>query len=357
MLTIDTDTYLGDFEGFVSYDAEILEFISGPFVVTGGDGMLRVQDIGATSTWDSRSYALVFRAIKVGNCQFRISAPAAYDYDSGLPMSVSSGSQTLSVIAPPTASDNASLEILKISPGTLTPSFSTDVLSYSTIVDNSIKDLVVSAIPGDFKATVAVVGNRNLIVGENEVIITITAESGNKKEYKIKVVKEELIVTDDENLTSDYSTESSLKAEKKNEEVLLIGDYVYTIVKEPSNLSIPEGYKKSSIIIDNITIPIYQFHRDDDYLLMVLRNSFGQIGIYRYDRVEKTIQRYTGERVLIKETESLSNQENEESDTKELYQQSIAKLGILIAVLSTICIILLIGIIRLYLKSRSNERF
>ena len=49
-IVIASDSTLGDFEGYLSYNAEIIEFISGPACVTGGNGMLRFMDTNASAS-------------------------------------------------------------------------------------------------------------------------------------------------------------------------------------------------------------------------------------------------------------------------------------------------------------------
>lgn len=86
------------------------------------------------------------------------------------------------------ASSVNDLSSLSISTGNLNPSFSSDITSYSTVIDASsinidakAKDNT-SSISGD-------VGSVNLNYGNNTFRIVVTSESGNTKTYTINVVR------------------------------------------------------------------------------------------------------------------------------------------------------------------------
>ena len=61
----------------------------------------------------------------------------------------------------------------------------------------------------------------------------------------------------------------------------------------------PEGYVKTKIQVDGIEIPSYTLENDleNDFILLYLQGPNGEKGIYRYDRKEKTIQRYAEDTV------------------------------------------------------------
>lgn len=100
------------------------------------------------------------------------------------------GTATYSVTIAPPKSTNNNLKSLVVSNAEITPVFSKNTTSYQTTVPFSVSQLNINAEPEDSKASVSVSGN-NLKVGNNTVVITVTAESGAKKEYKISVVREQ----------------------------------------------------------------------------------------------------------------------------------------------------------------------
>lgn len=354
-VTIETDSTLGDFEGNISYDSTKIEYLSGPSCIAGGDGMLRIQDVNASSSWNTRSYVLTFEAIGIGDCELNlIGSPAAYEYENQEPMSISVTSKTITIAAPKTASSNADLVSMKISPSALTPSFEKGVVDYTTIVDSTTTRLVISAIPEDSKAVVEIVGNQDFVIGDNYVKVVVTAENGSKKEYNIHAVKEDTVALP-ESPVEEQEEKFAIHASLENGTTILSGNYTYTVVISEEGITIPEGYIKTSIRIDGYTVPVYQLSAkiEDDYLLIILENQFGQRNLYRYDRVEKTIQRYTGDRVIIQD--NTNDTELELAKQKRGYEQKIGQKNLLVVVLAGISIVLLIGIISLFLKTKYHQ--
>jgi hypothetical protein len=76
-------------------------------------------------------------------------------------------------------STDASLLSLTINSGTLTPGFDPEVLAYTVAVPYETEIITITGIANDTKATVSGnVTDKSLIVGENTVTITVTAEDG-----------------------------------------------------------------------------------------------------------------------------------------------------------------------------------
>lgn len=84
-------------------------------------------------------------------------------------------------------SSNAELSDLKVD-GTTINGFDANTLNYTLNVPNGQTSVTVAATGSDSKATVAVAGGNSLIVGDNAVTVTVTAEDGaTKKVYTITV--------------------------------------------------------------------------------------------------------------------------------------------------------------------------
>ena len=80
---------------------------------------------------------------------------------------------------------NADLEMLAIEYFDLIPEFDKNVTNYSVEVSNEVDKLNILAISSDESAKVDISGNENLKIGNNNIIINITAKDGvtNKKYY------------------------------------------------------------------------------------------------------------------------------------------------------------------------------
>jgi len=354
-ININSDTMFGDVEANLVYDEDILEYKNGVSFITGNSGFLRISDIDISEGGNSRKYVLEFKTLKVGKCEIDFSGSVmVYDYESGLPMPVSNNVLELEVIPEQTASDNASLSSLKINPGVLNPPFDRDVYEYSTSVGYDTDKLVVVAIPDDDKAEINITGNDFLEAGENKVIVTVTAESGNKKEYTINVTKES--APEDETGTNPIVPDNkhgSFELVREENEIYAVYGGKYKLIEPDDSVKIPEGYSKTRIIISGISIEVYAPEKlDSDFLLIYAENELGEANWYRYDKVERTMQRYVEEQAAV--TEPAKDLEAEIM-TSEEYRSNLNKAAIVIALLSALCILLMILSIRLFVTTRDNK--
>ncbi len=362
-LTIDADATIGDFEGYVSYDPDVLEYKTGASCIAGGDGTLKISDIYASSTTGTRKYIMKFEALKPETTEVKVSGqPQVFEYETGLAMSASSTSVTITVNATAEASTNAALESLKISPGTLSPVFSSNVLEYTTSVESSVDELLVSAITQDTTATVTISGNRSLTDGTNSVHVYVTAEAGNVSDYVIYVYKEALVpvteapveeVTPTPEVTPEIGTIGVIQVTDEQDILTISGGFSYTVVNELGSLVIPEGFQKTKVIISGIQITAYapESAQSSDFLLLVLKREEEEPAFYRYDRVEKTIQRFQAEDIILHSEETTSDTIIDQINAED-YDRNVTKLGFVIAALSASTLLLLLGLIHFYMKAK-----
>lgn len=93
---------------------------------------------------------------------------------------------------PEEKSNNTNLQTLVIEGVELTPTFSANVTEYTVKLTNyKEQSLKINAEPEDTKSTVKVEGNEEIKIGENVISITVTAEDGTTKVYKVTVTNEE----------------------------------------------------------------------------------------------------------------------------------------------------------------------
>lgn len=88
-----------------------------------------------------------------------------------------------------TKSSNANLSSLKVNYEGMSPTFNASKTNYAVTVGQDINSLNVTAYAQDSKAKVSVSGNTNFKDGDNYIYITVTAENGAKKTYKITVTR------------------------------------------------------------------------------------------------------------------------------------------------------------------------
>lgn len=92
---------------------------------------------------------------------------------------------------------NANLDNLAIKDMTLDPEFDSNITKYKVDVPNETTELYMLAITHNEKATFEIIGDKDLKIGDNNIIITVTAENGiTTKKYEIlahrRSVQEEL---------------------------------------------------------------------------------------------------------------------------------------------------------------------
>jgi hypothetical protein len=90
------------------------------------------------------------------------------------------------------ASSNANLQTLSVSPGTLSPGFSSETAAYTVTVPNTTEEISVTATVSDGNASVEQFPSANpvaLNAGANVITLRVTAEAGNTKDYVIVVTR------------------------------------------------------------------------------------------------------------------------------------------------------------------------
>ncbi len=376
-LLLEGDVFLGNFEGYISYDEDLLEYSHGPACISGDDGLLKITDIVTESASNVRKYVLTFFAVAKGNAEISIvSNPEIYEYETGYLMSTSSKAIILTIDSAADSSDEAGLESLRVSPGSLNPVFAGDLYEYEVKVPYDTLNLIVSAIPASEAADVDISGNQKLVAGRNRVVITVTAENGDEQEYILYVYKAEETSEENEDDKGEeteatpvptqpageeeipVSYAMSFSAVKENEEVIISGSYSYKVRPVEDTEQIPAGYVKTNIIVNGVTLTAYaaKDEAQSEFLLLHLKPEDGEAGFYSYDRVEKTIQRYTGGKKTQGAADSESSVTAEDiTQLAEDYDKNLNTMSILIAVLSGICAILLFGITKLFLKYRGSR--
>lgn len=355
-IRINSDTMFGDFEANLTYDDDVLEYTDGASVITGSSGFLKISDFGLAEGSTNRKYTLKFHALKQGKTEIAFSGRAmVYDFETSDEMSISSNVLTINVKAKQTASDNAYLKSLKISPSGLVPEFNKNVFEYGMEVASDVNQLVINALPEDEKATIKISGNESLKEGENKIIITVLAESGAVIEYTINVMKE--FASDQE--TTQEPTLAPGKSQNLFEVVRLDGEIYaiysgkYKLIEPGSDVAIPKGYRQDTVILSDVTIKAYFLENDkngiaSDFFLIYAENEYGEKGFYQYDRIEKTLQRYNP---TYTDWDSTNSEDKDIMQAKE-YRKNLTKAAAVIAILASLCAVLLFAVIRLYMKQR-----
>ena len=349
---------IGDFEAYLIYNADVMEFVTAPSCITGGAGMLRIADMGADASVGSRKYVIRFRAIARGVSDVSLdSRPIVYTYGMDEAMSVSSNVLTLAVEAAQDASDNANLSALKVSPGKLSPAFATTVREYEVTVPYETEMLVVSALTEDENAVVGVNGSTGLQVGRNTVVVTVTAENGTEKRYYLYVTREKEAPepTKAPEKPEPVGFEKGLHASQTEGGILLSFGGSYKVSEEDSAYVAPTGYEETVLYVDGIRIKAYvkRDTPDVDFYVLVLEDELGVSGYYRYDREQQTLQRYDESRVELRQVVEEDNTALYE--TLDKYKSQQVFFLFTLAMFLALCVLLLLIVVKLYRQGHTGE--
>ena len=103
--------------------------------------------------------------------------------------SSSSSSSTKKTQVTYNGSDNNYLSSLTVNDYSLNKEFKKESLTYFVTVENDVASLNISAIAENSNSKVYINGNSDFKTGVNKVLITVVAENGNTKNYRIYVTK------------------------------------------------------------------------------------------------------------------------------------------------------------------------
>lgn len=343
MLTLESTEKMGGFEAYLSYDPDLLEFRFSEDPISGGEGFLRVGDMEPVSVGTVRTYTMHFEAIGAGEAEILVEEPAlVYPENGGDAMEVEGEPLTIIVEPAKEASNVNRLSGLKVSPGQLQPAFDPEVYAYNLEVGAEISSLVISAVPEDVVATVAVTGNKEFTEGTNLVEITVKAENGEARIYRITVQKnpQEVPQTGSGELPEDPMPELGFDLESSSGGFVFRGVYEYLVTAAPTTAlsQLPEGYEPYTLELGGEKIPAFREKGGDGgeiprRVLLYVSAEGESGGFYEFDTQEQTMTR-----VQIREKQ-VEIVQNAESSNWLLY-------GI-IAALAVFCAFLGMGLILL----------
>ena len=142
--------------------------------------------------------------------------------------------------------------------------------------------------------------------------------------------------------------------ETKEEQVLVTEYHTYTACEKPESITLPDGYVETTLMLNDIQVTAYakQGENPEEFLLLVLKNDAGEVNLYRYDRVEQTLQRVNEEEYTI----TLVTESNDESLKEAIvqYQAYQSVLTVALALLIGICLVLLIVILWLCIRRKNR---
>lgn len=303
------------------------------------------------------------------------------------------------------------LSKLSVEGGNLAPEFSASVTEYELKVLD-IDKIKISATAKDSKASVSGTGEKELVLGENEFEIKVTAEDGSTKKYSILVTLElsptvfikfgeqELGVVQDlssvkgltsfdkcvteykgETIEGWYSSELDLTILYMIDEEDVCNFYVYQdetiislikkvkiagtnffVLESGSDKEEREGMSVCEVDIDEVMYTGWSFDEEvfQNYYIIELMNMEGELVDYLYSVVDGTLIVNPGFATVSYESykdalEKLENELNESNEDNARIVDKNKLLVMAVGTLSGVLVIMILVIIFKVVKSRKNK--
>ncbi|MBU9728704.1 cohesin domain-containing protein [Diplocloster modestus] len=200
----------------LSYDASLLEYQSSSVNASGGSGSVHLVAQNSAPGQTSLGATVTFKAIAPGNAAVNVSNYKVANFNEEVLDIGQPGGASVSVTSPgggdnggggggngggdngaggdgggsEKKSANNQLSSLKISPGTLSPSFTGSRTKYTATVPKGTTKVAVSANPMEKEAEVVSIDGTELSNGKTTIKIIVRAPNGNEATYSIAVTEE-----------------------------------------------------------------------------------------------------------------------------------------------------------------------
>lgn len=337
-------TSFGSADVIFNYDTSVLKLTStsdGPQSASG----VFTQSIADEHGNSTLSCTATFEAVGIGNTTVTATTSNIYDINFNL-LSTNTASTSISVTNPSSsASSNANLSSLKVSAGSLSPSFSPSRTSYTVNVGEDVSVCTISATPQDSAVTVSVGGSKNLSMGKNVRTVTVTAENGATKTYTITINRGEGGTS-----SEDPSDDPSDSSDGEIEDITVtVGDKEYIVCENYDESSIPKGFVMTIAQYGDKDIPVI---KDENlkYTFALLRDpETGDETWFFYDEENDTF----AETAQISAEDAMEygrllaelNGDDQDSKSGSKDRILIIALGATVVVLAALVLILQVGII------------
>ena len=377
-VNLSSGTAMGSWQYVISYDSSKLQLVS---------GQTSVADYTSTAAGvKSKSYTLKFKILKSGSASINVGSYLIYAIDDSQ-MSVSASNASVKAMTQAeleaTYSKNNNLKSLGVEGYELSPAFDKNTLEYTATVPSTVDKINITASKEDGTASIDGAGEKEVKEGANPFEITVTAQNGSTKTYKIvvtvedinpievkigsktyNVVKradnietkpkgfEETTITINEVEVPAFKSETlgltlvGIKDEEGKVKLAIYNDGKYSLYEEMNSNNITiylldlkelKGFKKTTVEINGTEVEAYKL--SNDFVIVYGKNvETGDESFYVYDTKEKTFQRYNDEQI------------------KKLEKQMKTYMYVIYAFGGTIILIFICFIISCIAKSKRKKR-
>ncbi len=247
--TITAPSRMDGLDFILSYDADKLSFVSSSFpdINANNAGKIKIIDEPKAAT---KSYSFVFKSKVTGAARIAVESPIASCIVDNMPKDVTlNGGSANLTIKDVELPNNANLKSLSLSVGNISPTFNANRTNYTASVPFETQTIRVYANTADAKAKIAVQRPDPLVVGANTITLTVTAQNGAQKSYKI-------VVTRREQGADEPTTETPPTDETKNPYEVTVSGKNYEIVTQIPQENIFKGYTLSNADFNGTQVPV-----------------------------------------------------------------------------------------------------
>lgn len=216
----------------------------------------------------TKTFSVTCKATSIGAIGFTLSGDATSA--DGNTVNVS-GSKRVTVVQPRPASQNNYLKSITVGEYELNPAFDEEVGEYTITVPSTVNEITINAQVKDRYASLSGTGTFEVNEGSNPFTITVTAESGATREYKVIVNVEDL-----------------------NPIVVEADGTSYTIMKNVKNVEVPTLFTASTTTVGDIEIPTF-ISDANSFVLVAARDESGKV----FYLIQKEDGTYTVYRYII----------------------------------------------------------
>ncbi len=286
---------MGSVDSILKYNSDTVTFISGAGA-NGAAGSVNLSAYSLDSNGDKTfTFSLKFKAKAAGSSNFSLSGTEISDFDFGK-MTVNDASKSIQVVKDVPLSNNNYLSGIKLSTGTLSPKFAKKTLNYTVNVPNETTTIRVTATCEDSKAKCTVTGSGSLKVGSNEIKITVTAENGSKKTYKVTVKRAAAAGESQPPVSSETPSVPPVESEDTPTDITILFDgSEYTVVEDYSFVAIPDGFSQTVCTVNGTQVMAVT-NVTKSVTMVYLADSEQNGSFYIYDTAEIT---YTPYRTIV----------------------------------------------------------
>ena len=272
-VTLSSSESLGSWNYNISYDDSKFQYVS-----TTANAAQSVADYVSGDGKKSVTYSWTYKATAAGSASFSVSGIDVYAFDESQLSVGGSTKKTIEIKNPNPVSGNnggsnnkpsqnynysTNNNLKSLSVEGFDFEFDKNKTEYSISVPNETTSVKIGATAEDGKARVNGIGDFEVKEGDNVIEVVVTAENGDKKTYKLNVVVAEATPIE-----------------------VTVGDNTYNVVRKSDLLPTALAtFEASTTLIKGEEVPCYHSSITDFYLIG-LRDSDGNIDLYRYDAKE-----------------------------------------------------------------------